>query len=94
MTMVVRDVISVEVIVIMVADVRGLTGSDKRGWVIGVTEKLVDIGLRTVDDFVREVLFVQGRLVDGGHRRLHDCTMRALMKEACDILLGPEGMEE
>jgi hypothetical protein len=81
--------VDIRVIVTIVADKRGLEASAREGWIAGVTDNLQDVGVGSVIDLIKNVLVLNTRLVDGGHRRLHDITLQALMEEACEIMFGP-----
>jgi hypothetical protein len=82
--------VSVRVIVVLAADVRGMEGVARDGWIEGVTENLEEVGIQTVVDFIRGVLQVNRRLGDRGHQRLHERTVGLLMEKACEIMFGPE----
>jgi hypothetical protein len=82
--------VGVRVIVFIVAEKRGLMGNAKEGWIAAVTENLEEVGVRPVVDYIRMVLGANQCLIDGGHRRLHDGTVKALMEEACEVIFGLE----
>jgi hypothetical protein len=73
----------------MMADRTGQTDDVGAAWVRVIWEKLRDIGVETVRDYVSSVLSVNRRLVAYGHGPLYKKTLTALLEEACEMMFGP-----
>jgi hypothetical protein len=59
-------------------------------WVEAVSDKLQDIGIESLRDFVTDVLVVNQRLKIGGHKQLHNTTKKLIWAEICEILFGTD----
>jgi hypothetical protein len=65
------------------------------GWVEFVAEKLLDIGVMTLRDFVLSVLNVNGMLENNVHRRgLHQATLNMMLSEVYDVMWESEAGKE
>jgi hypothetical protein len=72
----------------MMADKTGQTGDVGEAAVRVIWEKLRDIGVETVQDYVSLVLSVNRRLVVYGHGPLYDETLIAMLEEACAMVFS------
>jgi hypothetical protein len=63
-------------------------------WLNAVLEKLNDMGMKTVWDFVSSVLMVNSRLFKGSHWQIHTATLTAMLHESCEMMFGSEDVED
>ena len=74
----------------MVAFKKGMVGEASISWVGTVLEKLEDVGVTGLRDFVRHVLVLNTRLANNGHRQLHQTTLNMMLREVCEMMFGEE----
>ena len=67
-----------------------MSPSEVMAWVKAVQSKLEDIGVESVQDFVTDILVVNGRLKIGGHCQLHRTTLKMMWSEVCQIIFRPD----
>jgi hypothetical protein len=73
----------------MMAERTGQTDAVGEAWVRVIWQKLRDIGIESVRDYVSSVLSVNERLVAYGHGPLYKKTLTAMLVEACEMMFGP-----
>ena len=73
----------------MVAFKKKMIGPDGDAWVEAVQTKLADIGVVSLRDFVRQVLDVNRKLHNAGHRKIHRTTLNMMLKEVCEMVILP-----
>ena len=91
------QVVEVEPMVVvlgLVARRRGMSRSDGDAWVDAVQAKLVDVGVLGLRQFVINAVRLNAMLVARGHRALHGTTLRMMLEEVCDMVMGPEEPNE
>ena len=73
-----------------VANKMRMTPCEVGSWVEAVRNKLEDIGIESVRDFVTDILVINNTLRIGGHRQLHRTTLKMIWIEVTEILFGTE----
>ena len=71
---------------------KGMNGDKAAAWVEAVWYKLEDILVESLQDIVRNILVLNRRLSENGHRRLHHTTIASMLHESCEMVfdLTPE----
>jgi hypothetical protein len=83
-----------EVVLDVVAQKRGMKRSDNNAWVEAVRAKLADVGVVTLRQFVMNVLVLNQKLRARHHRELHETTLNQVLAEVCEMVMGPEVVDE
>jgi hypothetical protein len=78
-------------IVLWVSFLRGTTAASRNTWAMTVQEKLHDIKIYTVRDFIKCSQLINGRLLRREHKALHFTMMKLLLRAACDDIFGEGG---
>ena len=71
----------------MVAFKKTMLGAEGDAWVQAVRSNLEDVGVVTLQDFVRHVLHLNKRLRNAGHGELHQATLNLMLSEVCDMVV-------
>ena len=85
-----------EMVLKIVAEHKGMSGVKADAWVRDVRDKLTDVGVDTPQDLIRNILLLNGMLLESGHQRLHHTTLESILHETCETLFDvtPEEMAE
>jgi hypothetical protein len=68
-------------------------GIDHTVWVNTVEEKLRDVEVFSIRDFVTAAVTVNRRLQSRGFTQLHFTTIKLMLGHACDVLYEEEGFD-
>ena len=79
-------------IVRRVSFLRGKTAASRNTWAMAVQEKLHDVEIYTVRDFVEGSQSINRRLRQREHKELHFTTMKLILRAACDDIYGEGGI--
>ena len=69
-----------------VAAAREMTGAESRMWVGAVHDKLNDVEVFSVRDFIVASLTVNRRLHARGYKQLHFTTLKLMLRRSCDVM--------
>jgi hypothetical protein len=73
----------------MVAWKCGMCGKDGEAWVEGMVDKLLDVGVEMVRNFVGSVLVLNKRLTENQHDKVGQATLNMMLMEVCDMMVWP-----
>ena len=71
----------------MVAFKNKMLGAEGDAWVQAVRSNLEDVGVVTLQDFVRHVLNLNRKLRNAGHGELNRTTLNLMLSEVCDMVV-------
>jgi hypothetical protein len=74
------------VVLTRVAAAREMTGAESRMWVGAVHDKLNDVEIFSVREFIVASMTVNRRLHARGYRQLHFSTMKLMLRKSCDVM--------
>ena len=69
-----------------VAAARAMTGAESKMWIGAVHDKLNDVEIFSVRDFIVASLTVNRRLHARGYRQLHFTTLKLMLRRSCDVM--------
>ena len=72
-----------------VARRKRMIGATAEAWVGAILAKFDDIGVESVQDFVRGILLINHDLERSGSRRLHATTLDMMLEEALKMVQWP-----
>jgi hypothetical protein len=73
-----------------VAGRKGLLDNAAESWVDAVFDKLGDVGVETLRDFVTDVIILNKRLLTLGHQKMHKTTLNMMLEETASVLQWPD----
>jgi hypothetical protein len=82
---------SVNAMLLSVADQRGYFGNEKEVWVDAVAAKLWDIRVITLRDFIENSYNLNRDLCRSCHKQIHHTTLTMMLAECCEMIYGPDG---
>jgi hypothetical protein len=88
------DMRPLAVVLDVVTKKRKMSKAAGEAWIQTVMEKLEDIGVTTVRDFLLNVVIINKRLRDRSHRELHVTTLKLIMAELVELVMGAEESDE
>jgi hypothetical protein len=72
-----------------VASRKLMSGAEAEAWVEAVRSKLEDIGVESIEDFVRGIILLNRDLMRSGNRQLHATTVDMMLEEAMAMVEWP-----
>jgi hypothetical protein len=82
------------VVLDVVTQKRKMTTAASEAWVQTVMDKLEDIGVTTVRDFLLNAVMINKKLKDRSHRELHVSTLNLILAEIVELVMGAEEPDE
>jgi hypothetical protein len=81
-------------VITLVANKSDMDMEEMNEWIQSVQEKLGDVGVHTLRQFVTNVVGLNGMLTARGHGEFPETTLKMMLEEACMFVMGPEGEDE
>jgi hypothetical protein len=72
----------------MVAIRKGLLGIQGEYWCKAVVQKLINVGVKSLGDFIASTTAINHLIVAGGHRQLYHTILEMMLKEVAELVFG------